>query len=113
MKEIKAIIRPNKLLDVISELQKIDNLPGVIISDIKGFGKTKAVDAVNKTTLDGVDYVHKVKLEVVVNNEMVESVVNTIQSNAHTGLKGDGKIFVTSVEDVIKIRTNERGIEAV
>lgn len=109
MKEIKAIIRPNKLLDVVAELQKIENLPSVIISDIKGFGKTNAKDTESKINLDGIDYVHKVKLEVVVNNDMVENVVNTIQLNAHTGLKGDGKIFVTSVEDVIKIRTNERG----
>ena len=113
MKEIKAIIRPNKLIDVIAELQKIDNLPGVIISDIKGFGKTNAKDNESKTNLDGIDYVHKVKLEVVISNDMVENVVNTIQLNAHSGLKGDGKIFVTSVDDVIKIRTNERGNEAV
>lgn len=113
MKEIKAIIRPNKLLDVISELQKIDNLPGVIISDIKGFGKTKAVDAVNKTTLDGVDYVHKIKIEVVVVEDMVNVVTDTIQRTAHTGHPGDGKIFVIPVEDVIKVRTNEKGVNAV
>jgi nitrogen regulatory protein P-II 1 len=113
MKEIKAIIRPFKLLDVVSELQKIENLPGVTISEIRGFGKSKGKDAKEKI-IDGlITYVQKVKIEVVVPDEMVEKVVNTIQTNAHTGNPGDGKIFIYSVEEVIKIRTNEKGIGAV
>ena len=113
MKEIKAIIRPFKLLDVVTELQKIENLPGVTISDIRGFGKSKARDAKEKI-LDGlVAYVQKVKIEVVVCDEMVETVVNAIQANAHTGDPGDGKIFIYAVDDVVKIRTNERGNVAI
>lgn len=113
MKEIKAIIRPFKLLDVVTELQKIENLPGVTISDIKGFGKSKARDSKEKI-LDGlVAYVQKVKIEVVVCDEMVEAVVNAIQANAHTGDPGDGKIFIYAVDDVVKIRTNERGQVAI
>ncbi len=113
MKEIKAIFRPFKLLDVVSELQKIQNLPGVTISDIREFGKSKAKDAKEKI-LDGlIEYVHKVKIEVVVPDEMIEAVVNTIQANAHTGNPGDGKIFIYPVDDIVKIRTNERGGEAI
>jgi nitrogen regulatory protein P-II 1 len=113
MKEIKAIIRPSKLLNVVSALQEIENLPGVTIFDIRGFGKSKAKDAQEKIVDGLIAYVQKTKLEVVVPDEMVETVVNTIQSNAHTGNPGDGKIFIYSVDDVIKIRTNEKGIGAV
>lgn len=113
MKEIKAIIRPFKLLDVVTELQKIENLPGVTISDIRGFGKSKARDS-KERILDGlVAYVQKIKIEVVVPDEMVGTVVNTIQVHAHTGNPGDGKIFVCPVDDVIKIRTNERGNQGI
>jgi nitrogen regulatory protein P-II 1 len=113
MKEIKAIIRPFRLLDVVSELQKIEDLPGVTISDIKGFGKSKAKDA-RERIMDGlVAYVQKVKIEVVVPDDMVERVVTTIQATAHTGNPGDGKIFIYPVDEVIKIRTNERGPAAI
>jgi len=113
MKEIKAVIRPYKLLDVVSELQKIENLPGVTISDIRGFGKSKAKDAEEKI-MDGlIAYVKKVKIEVVVPDEMAETVVTTIQASAHTGNPGDGKIFICPVDDVIMVRTNERGTGAI
>jgi nitrogen regulatory protein P-II 1 len=113
MKEIKAIIRPFKLLDVVSELQKVENLPGVTISDIREFGKSKAKDAKQEIINGLVEYVHKVKIEVVVPDDMVEAVVRTIQANAHTGNSGDGKIFIYTVDDIIKIRTNQRGVEAI
>lgn len=113
MKEIKAIIRPFKLLDVVTELQKIENLPGVTISDIRGFGKHKAEGAKERIFDELVAYVQKVKIEVVVPDDMVESVVNSIQTHAHTGNTGDGKIFIYPVEEVVKIRTNERGSAAI
>lgn len=113
MKEIKAIIRPFKLLDVVMELQKIEGLPGVTISDVREFGKSKTTYE-KKDLVDGlVEYVHNVKIEVVVPDEMVETVANTIQANAHTGNPGDGKIFIYPVDELIKIRTNQRGSEAV
>jgi nitrogen regulatory protein P-II 1 len=112
MKEIKAIIRPSKSLDVVSELQKIKGLPGVTISDIRGFGKTRANDLEEKL-IDDIEYVHKMKIEVVVPDEIVEQIINIIQTNAHTGNPGDGKIFVYDVGEVIKIRTNERGADAI
>jgi nitrogen regulatory protein P-II 1 len=113
VKEIKAIIRPFKLLDVVSELQKIENLPGITISDIRGFGKSRAKDAKEKITDGLITYAPKVKIEVVVPDEMIETVVSTIQANAHTGNPGDGKIFICPVDEVIKIRTNEKGTGAI
>ncbi len=113
MKEIKAIIRPFKLLDVVTELQNIEGLPGATISEIKGFGKSKAKNAHDKVVYEMVDFIPRVKIEIVVEDEMTEKVVETIQKYSHTGKTGDGKIFVINVDDVIKIRTNERGNYAI
>jgi len=113
MKEIKAIIRPSKLLEVTEELQKIEGLPGVTVSEIKGFGKNRAKNAKDKIVYEMVDLIPRIKLEVVVNDEIVEEVVNVIQEYSHTGNTGDGKIFIVNVENVIKIRTNERGVNAI
>ena len=113
MKEIKAIIRPFRLLDVIDELQKIEGLPGVTVSEIKGFGKSRAKNAKDKVVYELVEFIPRIKLEVVVADEMAEEVINVIQKYSHTGNTGDGKIFVVNVENVVKIRTNERGIDAV
>ena len=113
MKEIKAIIRQFKLDNVITELHKIEGLPGITISEIKGFGKGKGKDA-EVTVSEGLhQLVPKVKIEIVVHNDLVDEIVNTIQRTAHTGNPGDGKIFVTNLENVVKIRTNERGEEAI
>lgn len=113
MKEIKAIIRPFKLDDVITALHKIDGLPGITISEIKGFGKSKAKDS-QDAIREGLHlFVPRVKLELVVPNSLVDEVVDTIQKIAHTGNPGDGKIFVIDVRDTIKIRTNERGEKAI
>ncbi len=113
MQEIKAIIRPFKLDDVITALQKIEGLPGMTISEIKGFGKTQGQDA-QGVVMEGLHLlVKKVKIEMVVHNDMVDEVVNTIQQVAHTGNPGDGKIFVIDVRNTIKIRTNDRGEKAI
>lgn len=113
MKEIKAIIRPSKLLEVTEELHEIDGLPGVTISEIKGFGKGRAKNAADKVVYEMVEFIPRIQLEVVVDDEMVAEVVNVIQKFAHTGNTGDGKIFVSTVDDVVKIRTNERGNNAI
>jgi nitrogen regulatory protein P-II 1 len=113
MKEIKAIIRPSKLLEVTEELHRIEGLPGVTVSEIKGFGKSRARNAKDKIVYEMVEFVPRVQLEVVVNDEMVDGVVNVLQKFSHTGNTGDGKIFVVNVEEVIKIRTNERGRGAI
>jgi nitrogen regulatory protein P-II 1 len=112
MKEIKAIIRPFKLLDVTGELQKIEGLPGVTVSEIKGFGKSRAKNAKDKMVYEMVELIPRIKLEVVVADEMVDEVVNVIQKYSHTGNTGDGKIFILHVEEIVKIRTNTRGTAA-
>ncbi|KAF0220106.1 MAG: nitrogen regulatory protein P-II [Geobacteraceae bacterium] len=113
MKEIKAIIRPFKLMEVTEELQKIEGLPGVTVSEIKGFGKNRAKNAKDKIVYEMVEFIPRIKLEVVVDDEMADEVVNVIQKYAHTGNTGDGKIFVFTVDEIVKIRTNERGRDAI
>jgi nitrogen regulatory protein P-II 1 len=113
MKEIKAIIRPFKLLDVSEALKEIEGLPGVTVSEIRGFGKGRAKNSKDKVVYEMVEFIPRMQLEVVVIDEMVDEVVNVIQKYAHTGNTGDGKIFVVNVEEILKIRTNERGKEAI
>lgn len=113
MKEIKAIIQPFMLAKVIDALKEIPNMPGVTISEVKGFGRGRAKDVKDSVTHWGVDFVPKVKLETVVTDEMADQVVETIQKNAHTGNIGDGKIFVYPVTHVIKVRTGESGEKAI
>ena len=106
MKEIKAIIRPFVLDRVIDALEEIPDLPGITMSDVRGFGKAKE-------SADPMRDVKKIKLEIMVPDSMAQEVVDRIARAAHTGNPGDGKIFVISVEDVIKIRTGERGLDAI
>ena len=113
MKEIKAIIRPSKLREVTEELHRIEGLPGVTVTEIKGFGKSRAKSAKDKVVYEMVELIPRIQLEVVVNDEMVDEVVNVIQKFSHTGNTGDGKIFVVNVEEIVKIRTNERGRDAI
>ncbi len=113
MKEIKAIIRPFKLLEVSDALKKIAGLPGVTVSEIRGFGKSRAKNAKDKVLYEMVEFIPRIQLEVVVDDEMVDEVVNVIQKYSHTGNTGDGKIFVVNVEEIVKIRTNERGRDAI
>lgn len=113
MKEIKAIIRPFKLDEVVIELRKISGLPGITISEIKGFGKSR-INAIDETNTNGLnEFVAMVKLELVIDNHLVDEVIEKIQRIAHTGNKGDGKIFIVDVDDTIKIRTAERGTKAI
>ncbi|MEO8400122.1 MAG: P-II family nitrogen regulator [Ignavibacteriaceae bacterium] len=113
MKEIKAIIREFKLDNVITQLHKIEGLPGITISEIKGFGKSKAKGA-EDAVKEGLHlFVKRVKIELVVHNDIVEEVIDVIQRTSHTGNPGDGKIFVVDVKEVVKIRTNERGEGAI
>jgi nitrogen regulatory protein P-II 1 len=113
MKEIKAIIRSSKFWDVTVGLQKIEGLPGVTVSEIKGFGKSRAKNAKDKIVYEMVDLIPRIKLEVVVKDELADEVVNVIQKAGRSGVSGDGKIFVANVEEVVKIRTNERGENAI
>ncbi len=108
MKEIKAIIRPVKLLKVLEALKEIKTLPGITISEIIGFGKSEINTQDIKIIDDKILSIPRTKLEIVVDNSMVDEVLNIIQKAAHTGDSGDGKIFVSNVDEVLKIRTNER-----
>ncbi len=108
MKEIKAIIRPRKLLMVLEALKEIKKLPGITISEIIGFGNAEINLKDIKVIDDKILSVPRTKLEIVVDDSMVDEVLNKIQKFAHTGNPGDGKIFVSNVDEVLKIRTNER-----
>jgi nitrogen regulatory protein P-II 1 len=113
MKEIKAIIQPFKLTDIINALKAVSGLPGVTVSEVKGFGRTRGCDARDRVTTDFVEYARKMKLEIVVQDEMAAAVVDVIQRHAHTGNPGDGKIFVSTVDDVVRVSTNERGLSGI
>ena len=113
MKEIKAIIQPFMLPHVIHALKELEGLPGVTVSEVKGFGKSHAENAENKVVEGSIGYAKKIKLEIVVPDQLAEHVVEVIQAKAYTGRVGDGKIFVTPVDEVVKIRTGERGLAAI
>ena len=113
MKEIKAIMQPFLISKVVEALKLIPGLPGVTVSDVRGFGRAHAVGAVDTVEEGAVEYVKKSKLEVVVPDNLAKDVIETIQRHAHTGNPGDGKIFVYQVEDVVRIRTGEHGDSAI
>ncbi len=113
MKEIKAIMQPFLISKVVEALKLIPGLPGVTVSDVRGFGRAQAIGSANTVTEGAIEYVKKSKLEVVVPDEMAERVVEAIQLHAHTGNAGDGKIFVYTVDDVVRIRTGEHGDSAI
>ncbi|MFZ5899182.1 MAG: P-II family nitrogen regulator [Bacillota bacterium] len=113
MREIKAIIQPFLLSKVINALKECEELPGVTVSEVKGFGKARAQDGIERVVEDGIDYSKKVKLEIVVPERLVEEVLEIIRAHAHTGRPGDGKIFVYGVDEAVKIRTGERGEAAI
>src|SRR5690554_4508135 len=112
MKKIEAIIKPFKLDEVKEALQEL-GLQGITVVEAKGFGRQKGHTELYRGAEYVVDFLPKVKIEVVLEDEMVERAVEAIQRAAHTGRIGDGKIFITTVEEAIRIRTGERGSEAI
>lgn len=108
MKKLEAIIRPFKLDEVKESLADI-GVQGMTVTEVKGFGRTGGKKEVYRGSAYVVDFVPKVKVEVVVADDLVHQVVEAVQSAAKTGRIGDGKIFVCSVDEVIRIRTGERG----
>jgi nitrogen regulatory protein P-II 1 len=111
MKKIEAIIKPFKLDEVKEALNDI-GLKGITVLEAKGFGRQKGHTELYRGAEYVVDFLPKVKLELVIEDEMVEKAVEAIRAAAQTGRIGDGKIFVVPVEDVVRIRTGERGEEA-
>ncbi len=112
MKKIEAIIKPFKLDDVKDALYEA-GIKGMTISEVKGHGRQKGHKEIYRGAEYVVDFIPKIKIEIIVDAEIVEQVVETIRSAANTGKIGDGKIFVLPVDDVIRVRTGERGKEAI
>ncbi len=112
MKKIEAIIKPPKLDEVKEALDAI-GVKGMTVTEVKGYGRQKGHKEVYRGAEYQVDFVPKIKLEVVVETERASRVVEAIRQAANTGKIGDGKIFVLSVDEVIRIRTGERNNEAI
>lgn len=111
MKKVEAIIKPFKLDEVKDALNEI-GIQGITVSEIKGFGRQKGHTELYRGAEYVVDFIPKIKMEIIVSDEVVSKVVETIEQAAKTGRIGDGKIFVTPVEEVVRIRTGERGEDA-
>ncbi|MBF0201096.1 MAG: P-II family nitrogen regulator [Desulfamplus sp.] len=111
MKKIEAIIKPFKLDDVKSALNEL-GIKGMTISEVKGFGRQKGHTEVYRGAEYKVDFIPKIKLTVVAEPEMVETIVLTIVEKANSGKIGDGKVFIMPVDDAVRIRTGERGKDA-
>ncbi|MEO8559996.1 MAG: P-II family nitrogen regulator [Rhodospirillales bacterium] len=112
MKKIEAIIKPFKLDEVKEALNEI-GLKGITVTEAKGFGRQKGHTELYRGAEYVVDFLPKVKIELVLEDEMVEKAIEAIRTAAATGRIGDGKIFVSSIEEAVRIRTGERGNEAV
>jgi nitrogen regulatory protein P-II 1 len=112
MKKIEAIIKPFKLDEVKDALHEV-GLKGITVTEAKGFGRQKGHTELYRGAEYVVDFLPKVKIELVLEDAMVERAIEAIQRAAHTGRIGDGKIFVSNIEEAIRIRTGERGADAV
>ncbi len=112
MKKIEAIIKPSRFDDVKSSLVEI-GVKGMTVYEVKGFGRTKGHTEIYRGAEYEVDFIPKVKIEVIVEDEVVQRVIDAIRKSAKTGKLGDGKIFIQQLEDVIRIRTGECGRDAI
>lgn len=111
MKKIEAIIKPFKLDDVVDALAEV-GVEGITVSEVRGFGRQKGRTEVYKGAEYVVDFLPKIKIEVVLPDALIDSAVEAIRKTAHTGKIGDGKIFVIPVESVLRIRTGEKDEQA-
>jgi nitrogen regulatory protein P-II 1 len=112
MKKIEAIIKPFKLDEVKDKLNDL-GIQGITVTEVKGFGRQKGHTELYRGAEYVVDFLPKIKMEIVIADTQVEDVVNAIVKAAQTGRIGDGKIFITNIEEAVRIRTGERGEEAV
>jgi nitrogen regulatory protein P-II 1 len=112
MKKIEAIIKPFKLDEVKQALSKI-GVQGMTVTEVKGFGRQKGHTEVYRGAEYKIDFLAKVKIELITADEMLPQVIETIERAAKTGKIGDGKIFILPIEEVIRIRTGERGRDAI
>ena len=111
MKKIEAIIKPFKLDEVKEKLHEV-GIKGITVIEAKGFGRQKGHTELYRGAEYVVDFLPKVKIEVVMEDELLESAVEAIQQTAHTGRIGDGKIFISTIDEAIRIRTGETGHDA-
>ena len=112
MKKIEAIIKPFKLDEVKEALSSI-GVSGLTVFEVKGFGRQKGHTELYRGAEYVVDFLPKIKLEFIIDDENLEEVIETIKSSAHTGKIGDGKIFISSIEEIIRIRTGEKNSDAI
>jgi len=112
MKKVDAIIKPFKLDEVKDKLNEI-GIKGITVTEVKGFGRQKGHTELYRGAEYVVDFLPKIKLEIIIPDELLDDVIESIMKTAQTGRIGDGKIFVTNIEDTIRIRTGERGQDAV
>ncbi|MFT7227811.1 MAG: nitrogen regulatory protein P-II 1 [Methylophilaceae bacterium] len=112
MKKLEAVIKPFKLEEVREALSEI-GINGLTVTEVKGFGRQKGHTELYRGAEYTIDFLPKVKLELVISDDILETAMDAIVKAAHTGKIGDGKIFVTSVEQALRIRTGETGEEAV
>ncbi len=112
MKKIEAIIKPFKLDEVKDALNDI-GIKGMTVSEVKGYGRQKGHTEIYRGAEYVVDFIPKIKLDIIVQDELVDQVISTIVEKSRTGKIGDGKIFVTPVERIIRVRTGETGSEAI
>ena len=112
VKKIEAIIKPFKLDEVKEALSKI-GVSGLTVFEVKGFGRQKGHTELYRGAEYIVDFLPKIKLEFIINDEILDEVIETIKSSAHTGKIGDGKIFVSNIEEIIRIRTGEKNSDAI
>ncbi len=112
MKKIEAVIKPFKLDEVKEALNDI-GIQGMTVSEVKGYGRQKGHTELYRGAEYVVDFLPKIKIEITVSDEIVEKVIETIENSARTGRIGDGKVFVSDITDVVRIRTGERGDDAI
>ena len=112
MKKLEAIIKPFKLDEIKEALNEL-GLQGITVLEAKGFGRQKGHTELYRGAEYIVDFLPKVKIELIIEDQQLEAAIEAIQKAAHTGRIGDGKIFISSIEDAIRILTGERGAEAV
>lgn len=113
MKEIKAFIKPHMLSTVVIALSGLEYLTGLSVTKVQGFGRSRAKGAPHKIIEDLIEYVPHVKIEIMCRDSCVDEIVAIIEKTAHTGLPGDGKIFVSTIESVVRISTGDRDEAAV
>lgn len=112
MKKIEAIIKPFKLDEVKDAINEL-GIQGMTVSEVKGFGRQKGHTELYRGAEYVIDFIPKVKIEIIVSDEIASDVINVIENAARTGKIGDGKIFISHIDEVIRLRTGERGHAAI